>query len=139
MSTTRRTPNLTDRGHGIGQHYYNDSVDIDRRIVSVRQIIVWDVFGESMHRFDLDTRAVTLPVSATYWALGIPIVVARWTWEQVEEVVARDLATLPTPVAFGERYGSFQTETWYGTYLGRRPRGMALDEWEAKKALPFSR
>jgi hypothetical protein len=59
MSTTRRTPNLTDRGHGIGQHYYNDSVDIDRRIVPVRQIIVWDVFGENMHRFDLDTLQPT--------------------------------------------------------------------------------
>ncbi len=108
MNSSRRTPPLTDRGYGIGHHCYNNEVDVDRRIVRVRQIIVWDVFGENMHRFGLDTRAVTVPVTATYAALGIPVVVAKWTWEQVEEVVTRDLATLPTPVAFGDKYGAFR-------------------------------
>jgi hypothetical protein len=91
-----RTRTYTDRGYGIGGHKYENTLRGDFSIERVRQIIVWDVFGERHTRYDIRTRRITdlacRPVPPN----------SVWAWEQVEEVVVRDLA--PYGIAFGKPY-----------------------------------
>jgi hypothetical protein len=64
--------------------------------LSKNATIVWDVSGSGHLRYDLRTRRIT-DLACN------PVPPSRaWTWEQVEEVVTRDLA--PYGIAFGKPY-----------------------------------
>ena len=122
-----RTPSLVDRGHGIGRHSFNDyRVDRGSAPRNVREIIVSDVFGENTYRYNLDTLDIE-PLHAQERRSAKP----PWSWDQVREVVTRDLATIGR--TFGEPYGTIERSTLYGLYHGKRPSWIPAEEWARKK------
>lgn len=122
-----RTPSLVDRGHGIGRHSFNDyRVDRGSAPRNVREIIVSDVFGENTYRYNLDTLNIE-PLRAQERRSAKP----PWSWDQVREVVTRDLATIGR--TFGEPYGTIERSTLYGLYHGKRPSWIPAEEWARKK------
>lgn len=129
MARRTKTPTLLDRGHGIGRHSWINFLISPKHsgMTTVQQICVYDVYGENLTRYNLDTGII----QGGNVEVIIPEESAPWSWAQVREVVSKDLATIGSTI--GQAYGECQDSTIFGLYHGKRPSWMSKDEWERSK------